>query len=81
MLCDKFKIHYRIGTRLGYEALHPLTLTLNNIAENLARKLFALLVAYHGYLYLLFASEVLMIVHLASKESIGTSLHSLVQQE
>ena len=72
------EVHYRVGASLGYEALHALALSLYNLLENLACELLALVVAYHGNLNLLFASEKLMIVHLAREESVGSRSHGFV---
>ena len=74
-------VQNRIRTCLCDHGLHARALLLDYLLEYLGGVLFALIVTYHAYLYLLFVAEVLMIVHLASDKRVGLILHGLVEQE
>ena len=74
-------VQNRIRTRFGDTGFNPRALAIDYLLEYLSGVLFALIVTYHAYLYLLFVTEVLMIVHLASDKRIGLIFHGLVKQE
>jgi len=71
-------VQNRIRTRFGDTGFNPRALAIDYLLEYLSGVLFALIVTYHAYLYLLFVAEVLMIVHLASDKRVGLILHGLV---
>ena len=74
-------VQNRIRTRFGDTGFNPRALAIDYLLEYLSGVLFALIVTYHAYLYLLFVAEVLMIVHLACDKRIGLIFHGLVEQE
>ena len=75
------EIHYRVGVGFCKIARYSGTLLLDYLTEHLVCELLALIVAYHRYLYLLLASEILVVVHLARHEGIDAGAHGVVEKE
>ena len=77
----QLKVDDGVRTGLSDTSRDARALLLNDIAEYFRRVLLRLIVADDAYLDALFIAEVLVVVHLASNEGVGTQRHSVGQQE
>ena len=81
MSLRRLNVNYWVGVRLCYLRANARTLLLDDVAEDFAGKLFALIMANDADLNLLFRTKVLMIVHLASDKGIGTLTDGVRQEK
>ena len=77
----RLKISDGIRICLRYLGAYSRALLGNDVAEDLAGELLGLIVTDDAYLDALLVAEVLMVVHLARNEHVGTLLHGIVKQE
>ena len=75
------EIENGVGAGLCYQGFHPWASLLDDLLEDLRRKLLALIVADDADLYLLLIAEILVIVHLARDKGVGTGPQGVVEQE
>ena len=81
MQASKSGVGDGIGLGVCHHNVQPLALTGDDVVEYLGGELLALVVSHNADLQLLFVAEILVIVHLAREESVGTSLDGVRQHE